>query len=261
MPSAAFFSDGLSLVLSARCSVAGVTVRMNFHRFSASGLPLVAQLTLSPTSDRAESTATVAVAACELLQVTVEISAGSVRRGQCYVQVFTQHDTGASAVITARLIGGYLEDGNRLTWPIDTPQHSLSGRGALRSITGTNPDAGVEISETVPTNARWIVHGVRARLVTDSTVANRVPRFVFTDGTSALINQEVPAAQTASQTRDYNVTGSGTAQAVVNSNVLVPLPLRVPMLQGWQIVTATANLQAGDNWGAPVLFIEELIEE
>jgi hypothetical protein len=80
------------------------------------------------------------------------------------------------------LLQGYVTDTSRLSFPGSPIRSSIEGPGVLRSITGTNPAANAEISETVPTNARWRVHAIRFTLVTDANVANREVALTLDDG-------------------------------------------------------------------------------
>ena len=56
---------------------------------------------------------------------------------------------------------------------IATINDNLDGPGTIQSITGTDPSAGNEISQTVPANTIWRLWGMYATLVTDAGVADR----------------------------------------------------------------------------------------
>src|SRR5574341_797068 len=101
-----------------------------------------------------------------LLDLTLNASVGVPRRGQMYALVRVVHGDPDLAQDSLLLLADYVEQMKPATWPHSTPHSSLEGRGMLRSITGTNPAAGAEISETVPTNARWKLLEVTFSLVT-----------------------------------------------------------------------------------------------
>lgn len=134
-------------------------------------------------------------------------------------------------------------------------------QGFVRSVLGTDPAAGAEVSETVPTNARWKLHSIIASLVTDGTVANRNVNWIIDDGTTTLYtsndNTNHAATTTASHILSENQT-RGTIGTIYNSPMN---PVGLVLFQGWRIRTSTTNLQAGDNWAAPQIFVEEWIEE
>ena len=131
--------------------------------------------------------------------------------------------------------------------------------GRLRSITGTNPDPGVEISETVPTRRRWRPQSIRIRLTTDATVANRNILLIIDDGTTPLTAITTTTPQTASKSINYYFSNIGAPEINTSPNHSLPFPpLTLP--SGYRIITATENLQAGDDFSAPQLLVEEWID-
>jgi hypothetical protein len=68
------------------------------------------------------------------------------------------------------------------------------------------------------------------------------------------------ANQAASLTVTYSAGAYGIApMAGLNSRYWSGYQY-LPLKAGWQIRTTTVNLQAGDNWGAPQLLVEEWLE-
>lgn len=123
-------------------------------------------------------------------------------------------------------------------------------------ITGTDPAANTEISETVPAGETWLLHSILLTLVTDANAANRTVRLSFTDGTEFEFYVDA-TAQTATQTvtRQYkpinNETVAGLTRVFdLNSNLI--------LAPGTVISTTVTNLQATDNWGAPVFYVTKL---
>lgn len=132
-------------------------------------------------------------------------------------------------------------------------------RGRPRLITGTNPAAGVEISETVPSGVSWKILTVMIHLVADATVANRILEVRFDDAsTTDVWRYQHTSPITASQDRILLQGRSLGAQMTGGNNnvILIPLPALV-LPAGFRIRTITANLQAGDDYAAPVFFVEE----
>jgi hypothetical protein len=147
-----------------------------------------------------------------------------------------------------------------LGWPGSPLRASVDGPGALFSITGTNPAAGVEITETVPAGARWRLHAFQAQLVTDVTVISRDARFVIDDGANIFFTGGDETSQTANTTNTY-ATGSGIQRTgTVGPFQLWPCPVAIELRPGYRLRTVTTNFQAGDNWGAPQYLIEEWLE-
>jgi hypothetical protein len=130
----------------------------------------------------------------------------------------------------------------------------------MRSITGTDPAAGVEISETVPAGVRWRLLSFRAVIVTDATVANRQPSLIVDDGTNTVHQSGANAAVAASAGAGYMWgAGVGAFGATGNGNQgSVPNPLM--LAAGFRLRTSTLLFAGGDNWGAPQYLVEEWLE-
>jgi len=132
----------------------------------------------------------------------------------------------------------------------------------IKAITGTDPAAGSEISETVPTNARWRVASFRFSLTTSATVADRYVQLVVDDGTTPIRWGDFsPSPQGASATWTYQASPGGVEHTVRVGVVRIALPDNLVLPQGWRIRTSTANLQTDDDFGPPELIVEEWIEE
>lgn len=131
-------------------------------------------------------------------------------------------------------------------------------QGRMRTITGTNPAAGVEISETVPAGVSWVLRSIAFSLTTSATAANRAVRVVLDDGATIFLRTGGNTTQTASQTLDYVAADFGVVGTIGTQTVLVGMPLPpYRLLPGHRVRTITINFQAGDDFTAPVLEVEE----
>jgi len=136
-------------------------------------------------------------------------------------------------------------------WPGTVPKEITDGPGVIRSITGSTPAAGAEISEVVPANRRWTLLALRAALTTSATVANRFPGFTLDDGTNVLYGVRTNAAQTATLVDSYYAAPGSQFYNDTQSSIIIPFPTPTQLKAGFRIRTATVGLQAGDQWGAP----------
>lgn len=216
--------------------------------------------TIPGTTDRTLNTAEFRVTDYPMNVVATRATPGT-RRGEIFIQVLMQ----LSGVATATLISGYLTDISNLNWPPGKLENFTDGAGLLRSIAGTDPAAGSEISESVPTNARWQLRSMRFSLVTSADVGDRRPGIIVDDGTSTLLTRYFGVTQAASLTRTYEVhfgekADDGAFDAGNIARIYLP-PKAASLLQGWRIRTTTVGLFAADNYGAPQLNAEEWIEE
>lgn len=134
---------------------------------------------------------------------------------------------------------------------------SLDGPGTLKSITGTNPAAGTEISETVPANAVWKPLSISYSLVTATTAADRFPQPVLDDGTNVYYAPPSFGAHAANLTKTYNIADVEINASTSTVNVNIPLPAGIVLQSGHRFKTNTSGIQAEDNYSAPQLYVEE----
>lgn len=131
--------------------------------------------------------------------------------------------------------------------------------GRIRSITGTDPAAGEEISEVVPARRRWAIKSIFFTLVTDGTVADRDVSLILDDGTNQLWHITCATPHPASSSYTYSFAQIASGESMVGNSCFHPFPdLALPA--GARIRTVTDLLKAGDNFTAPQLLIEEWID-
>jgi hypothetical protein len=215
----------------------------------------------TPNSDRTAATSLFSLAQGFLVGLQVRASAGAPRRGQVFVIVDLVRGRLGALQPLGVLLQGYVQDTTVLAWPGSPIIASPEGPGFTRLVTGTNPGAGIEIIETVPTNARWRLLSIAASLVTDATVTNRLPSLVLDDGASIYARIPAAAVQVASLTTLYTWAVGAVNNAVATSVSAAPAPQGVMLMGGHRIRTLTANIAGGDDWGAPVYVVEEWIED
>lgn len=216
----------------------------------------------TPNTDRSSSIEEFSLAEGFLLDLMILAEAGGpLRRGATYVQAGIQRGGAGFTNQFAQLISDYMSCAHNPSWPAGAWVHAIEGPGLLRSITGTDPAAGAEISETVPTNARWRLINFGFDLVTDATAATRRPRLDFNDGSADFLRIEHGETLIASLTGRFDsFPGLGVYSRLNNTFRLQVIPELI-LSAGFVISTATTSLQAGDNYGAPRMLVEEWIEE
>lgn len=249
------------LRLAAYSSLAGVTLAIEATLLTPEGRIETIRQEHSPASTRVVGRTLVRMREGWLLAGHVRAIAGTPRRGQVFVRVELAIGQTGDVQPVATLAQGYVSESSWLAWPNGTLQDSIDGRGNLRSFVGTDPAAGVEISETVPDNARWRLILLTASLIADATVITRSPALAIDDGTNVFY--QGGAVQTVVAGGGILISwghGVGFAGSVVNGS-LGALPVELMLGSGYRIRTTTANLQAGDNWGSPKFLVEEWIED
>ena len=170
-----------------------------------------------------------------------------------YVQ--TTYDDGTSWVDIQNIHFTTDDDGTTAT-RIIIIDSAKDGPGSIQSITGTDPAAGAEISETVPANTIWLIGSVRFTLVTDATVAERQAHLVINDGATTLLNLPTTGTQIQSLTRNYNAHELGGLIVPTGSEIDIGLPSGLILPAGFGLTTETTLIESGDDYGAPQLSVE-----
>lgn len=256
-----YFTGEDHLRLSSFNSAAGVTIGVRGRVLRVDGSIEVFSESHVPNTDRTIATANFARGEGWLLDAEIFVTAGTPRRGQCFVVLEVVRGFTGAVFALSTLIQGYVTDTQRRGWPPATLAMSTEGPGVIRSITGTDPAPGSESSETVPTNARWRVLAWTTTLDTGGVVANREPELVFDDGVTIFMRAPSGQSQTASTARNYSCYPYAARFTLVNG-ITIPIPIPdVHLAGGFRVRTVTANLQAADNWAAPQLLVEEWIED
>jgi len=255
-----YFTGEDHLRLSSFNSAAGVTIGVRGRVLRPDGSLEVFTGSHVPNTDRTIATQSFARAEGWLLDAEIFVTAGSPRRGQCFVVLEVVRGFTGAVFPLAALIQGYVTDTQRRGWPGSPLENSIDGAGAVRTIEGTDPGAGAEISESVPAGARWRLLALVANLVTAVAAANREVELVFDDGTASIfMRAQSGLTQTASLTRQYSwYFGAARAAIATVPTVTVPIP-DITLIAGQRIRTVTENLQAADDWGVPRYIVEEWI--
>jgi len=260
-PSPWYVSPNERLYIRSRNSAAGVRLLIRGHVLRAEDGVNPFEYQHTPGTDRSLSTQDFAIPEGFLLDLAVHVDAGTPRRGQSFVQVGIARGSGAARVPLSVCISDYVTVAAAIGWPGSPLRSSVEGPGFMRVVTGTDPAAGVEIVETVPTDARWKIHGISFILATDGNVANRLVSVVLDDGTSTYFRASTPNAQVANTSVRYSIAPTG----VIGDSQVVAQQLNVPigivLFQGHRYSTLTSSIQVGDNFTAPVAYVEEWIED
>lgn len=238
----------------------GVTLTVEGRFLTRNGDVKAFARTHTPNTDRTAASTVFALGEGWLLNVQVRASVGTPRIGQCFALLELVRGTASLQTPIGTLAQGYVTATSRRTWPGSPLEASTAGPGVVRSITGTDPAAAAEISEMVPTGARWRLISVFAVLVTDANAANRDAALTLDDGTTVFAR--IPGGQNdiAAQTTRFNWTLGGVRFTIAQDRTMTPGLPDVYLLAGHRLATVTANIQVGDNWGAPQLLVEEWIE-
>lgn len=186
-----------------------------------------------------------------LLSVAVAGSSAVTQPNQIWVECGLFRGLTSALQIQQVLFQGYLSSHTAIGWPGNTPENRLGVPGRPTSAASSNPAAGAEAIVTVGTAVASRFKSFRVALVTSAVAANRQVALEILDSSgNVLYVSEYHAAHTASTTVTYNWSvGGAFASAAVNGECHGYFP-DVVLLGGQKIQTVTANIDAGDDYGA-----------
>ena len=257
-PAALFVSGEDRLRLVSLNSLASVvlTIRGRFLAV-AGGVPTAFAQTHTPTTDRTVASTDIPLGDGWLLGATIVATTASPIIGQAWVQLQLVRGGSGATVVLQTLAAGYVTDTQHLAWPGSPIASTLDGAGALRAITGSDPAAGAEMSETVPTGARWRLLGLAIELVTDATAANRDLILQVNNGVGLFWASDPNQSQAASVTRTHVAAQGSRRLNPTAGTAMWHYPHDMDLLGGFVLTTSTTSIQAGDNYGAPELLVRE----
>ncbi|OLB84954.1 MAG: hypothetical protein AUI15_33835 [Actinobacteria bacterium 13_2_20CM_2_66_6] len=260
-PSAFYLRADENLKVTSYNALASVSLSVRARIYTADGHVEDSLDTQTPTTNRTATSTIIRTNEGWLLGGQVVVTGAAPLVGQTFVVVELVRGDSTAANAMQLLAAGYVTAKQPLVFPQAQPQSSLDGAGALRSISGTTPAAGAEISETVPTGARWQLLALAVTFIASATVATRTTTVIVDDGTNNL-NQTVGINQaTANQTAINYFGNRGVQIALLNGqNVTAPIGVEYFLGAGYRIRTSTGSIQIGDQYASPKYLVREWIE-
>lgn len=141
-------------------TAAGAVLKINGRTIDASGKATPDSWDHTPTANRVATVTDITLSGSTLLNVAVFGVGTAQQIGQTFVKMELIRGIGAGAIVLGTILQGYVTNTQALAWPGSAIQTTLDSGGYFRDIAGTTPPAGNAVVETVPTGARWELHGL-----------------------------------------------------------------------------------------------------
>lgn len=259
-PNAFYVTGEDNLRIASLNSVAGVQVTISGRMLTLDGKLQPFSVPHVPNTDRTVRTQIHILGEGWIQNLSAVVTAGAPLYGQTWIRAeIVRGSTGAVEPL-AVLLQGNVTAVQKIAFPGAQLYATQERPGAIRLVSGTDPNVGSEITETVPTGARWRVLGFRASLVTDATAANRAVTLLCVDVGGNVFEHRAAAVQAASLTGNYSATAAGYGTTIASNTIMIPIAPNIVLLAGAQIKTFTSSLQVGDDWTAPKILVEEWLE-
>jgi hypothetical protein len=259
-PSTVYVDVGDDIQIGCASSQTNETVTVSYRLLRAvDGVIVLGQFAVHPKNDRSVQTYTESLTEGFLLSVSCQ-AAVATTRGQTFVRVFLTAPELGNGRPSYMLMADYVTTAMSPAHPNGRVLAPSEGPGWPHSVFGTAPLAGFQWAVTVPANARWAVRTGQSLFTTDAVVANRQTGIVAIQAGNQTFQGMgevvIPASQSVVQSlsllRNVPAAGSGI--------VWVPLPKDLLLLGGDRLNSLTLNMDAGDSYLAPVLGVEEWLD-
>lgn len=213
------------------------------------------------TADRLRVAGDFAMARGFILNLVVTVIGAAPKIGQTFARVSVIRGFTGATLVMGVLLQGYVTSQQGLGWPGSPIVSSTDGEPVIRFFNGTMPAAGAEISETVPTGARWSIVRCLASLTTNGVAGNRYVNLACIDSALYNFRSVQPTAQAPGVFHVY--VWSPNLPPVydpVNFVSMQPLAHDSALMAGQSLETFTTGLQAGDQYSEPRMYVREWLD-
>jgi len=262
-PSLLYVDVDDQLIVQAASSQAAEIVTVNVRLLLPNGRLEDMQFVVRPTNTRTVLRQSFGLAQGYILSASA-VAAVAVTRGQTFLRIATQRSASGAGNPAQMLFADYVTTQATSAYPNGRVLSPNEGPGWITPFNVAAPAAGNDWSQAVPTNARWRVRGWNATFNTSAVVANRQIKAVVSGLGGFVWDSCAVVNAVASST--YLVSAGGiTPYACIDPLTIVlglppDLVITSTSLQSQNILTLTSPIQAGDQWGAIRLLVEEWLD-
>lgn len=259
-PGGLYVSPDDNLVVSAASSQTNEVVTVNYRLLrAADGVVVPGQFTIAPASDRSLKTQTQHL--CEGFLLSCSCSAAvATTRGQTFARVFLGAGAFGASQPSYMLMADYVTTAMAPAHPNGRQLAPAEGPGWLRQIAVGNIAFGVDWTQTIPNNAVWRLISVWTALSTSALGGARAVSLNVTGPSGNSLNLEPSATVAPAGFADINALSCYHVPTPAGGDVFFPLPVDFKMFSQAAIRTNTAGLLIGDKFSAPVLTVEEWLD-
>lgn len=256
----ALTDDDFLRVISVNVAV-GAAIAIQGRRLDSAGaIDSFARLHV-PHTDRSAAADVFQLGRGALLNLAVFVTGATPLIGQTFVILQIVRGTGAGLVLLGTLLQGYVTSTQGLGWPGSPIASSTEGGGYHRTITGTQPAAGGDVVEFVPTGARWELLRIFLQLTTSATAGTRVPFLGIQQGGGMFFRSK--SSTTVAASGGLLMTWAAGLHYETQLDAgwpLFQLPRSNYLKAGDSIQSFATGMAAGDQWAAPIYNVREWLE-
>lgn len=232
------------------------TITFNIRLLLAGGTIVPVQKTLALPATMVLQTLVVSLAEGFLLSVSASTT-NTADRGTTYARAFVNRGAFGSGQPGLVLFGDYATNNLNVSWPPGRILQSSESSGLPLQTFANDPAAGANWNLATASTQRWRIQSVNAVFSASAAVANRIARLFVDSGGAKMgffpLNAVITAGQTVQCTWAPGIIPVTTDPAVLMGT----LPNNLQIENGQDIGTNTTNIQAGDQWSAIRVLVEQ----
>jgi len=259
-PNEVYVTINNTLFVTVWNSVPNQTVSIVYRLLRADGTITAGEVDTPVSADRTANGISIALAEGFLLSVEVFCSQNATARGNTWVMARIWYGVPNPQYPVQTLFTDYLTLNQRLGWPGGRQISSVEGPGWLRQAPVPTTKNNLEVSWTVPTNARWQIFSLFLALSTDATAGVRQVSLSIITGVTTVFKSNASGTQAPSTVINYLVANYGVSPAGASADLYMPVPWPIPVSAGDLITVQQSNPGAGDSYLTNGLLVEEWIE-
>jgi len=158
------------------------------------------------------------------------------------------------------LFGDYCTQSVPCSWPGGRTISPAESSGLYLSQAITAPGAGADFSFTVPNFTRIQIISFAGVFTASAAVANRNVELIIDDGVNIVWAADVGAAIAAGQVENITATQTNVPNGVIATIQSAVVPPGNVLTGGFRFRSLTGNIQAGDQWSALFMLIQEWVD-
>lgn len=191
------------------------------------------------------------------LGVSVHTTSATVERGEYWVALYLR----VNRERIMKLCSGYVSRQSSIAWPQVQSENELGKRGNFKIVSVSNPAAGADFSEAVPTGEHWIIQFVTLTFATSAVGGARNVHMTFApNATATPLDHFADTTQTQNLTRQLNFHTAGfTSDRLDADQVLVNISPKIHLLAGGLVASAILNIQVADQLSDIEIYVEQFM--
>jgi hypothetical protein len=197
-----------------------------------------------------------------LLSASLGFTIAPIENANIYGTIALSRQPFPSGGFPLLLASGYFGSVKTLSFPNPRMDRPTDGAGRVITIAGATPAAGAEISETVPSGARWRLLAFKATFASSGAAGNRTPSLQRDDGANVFDWSFANIIVAAGQTFPFVWSNNPIPTLLAGNTLINPFTISdsIMMPGGFRIRTNTNGILAGDQWSAITYLVQEWID-